>query len=145
MLFRKTIFNNEVINIQQEPAVDSHPFINLTNHPSKGWSKEQLEAAKQYGEIVDLPFPAVPADASAGSISDIADEVVQQVNKLTQNNTDSTIHVMGEMNLTYILVGRLQHLGYRCVASTTVRNAVDNPDGTKTIKFEFIQFREYGE
>lgn len=32
-------------------------FINLTNHPSDKWSKEQLEAARKYGEVVELVFP----------------------------------------------------------------------------------------
>ena len=34
-------------------------FINLTNHPSATWSEEQLKAARQYGEIVDLHFPII--------------------------------------------------------------------------------------
>ena len=31
-------------------------FINHTNHPSH-WLDEQLAAAHQYGEVVDIPFP----------------------------------------------------------------------------------------
>ena len=34
-------------------------FINLTNHPSADWSEEQLKAAHQYGEVVDLSFPDI--------------------------------------------------------------------------------------
>ena len=34
-------------------------FINHTNHPSQYWSDEQLAAAHQYGEVVDIPFPLI--------------------------------------------------------------------------------------
>lgn len=36
-------------------------FINLSNHSSYNWSIKQLEATHSYGEIIDIPFPAVPA------------------------------------------------------------------------------------
>lgn len=137
-LFSKT-------NIEQNPVGFPPLFINLSNHPSSTWDEKQLAAAREYGVVVDVPFPAVSAEATTEELEAIAQDLLEQVGVITKKNTDSTIHVMGEMNLTYILVGRLQHLGYRCVASTTVRNAVDNPDGTKTSKFQFVQFREYGE
>lgn len=137
-LFSKT-------NIEQNPVGFPPLFINLSNHPSFDWDEKQLAAAREYGVVVDVPFPAVPAEATTEELEAIAQDLLEQVGVITKKNTDSTIHVMGEMNLTYILVGRLQHLGYRCVASTTVRNTVDNPDGTKTSKFQFVQFREYGQ
>ena len=34
-------------------------FVNFTNHPSETWEEKQIEAAHQYGKIVDLPFPNV--------------------------------------------------------------------------------------
>ena len=34
-------------------------FINFSNHPSKAWGKAQLNAAMEYGEVIDIPFPAV--------------------------------------------------------------------------------------
>ena len=34
-------------------------FVNHTNHPSARWSAEQISAAQVYGEILDMPFPAV--------------------------------------------------------------------------------------
>ena len=34
-------------------------FVNFSNHPSLRWSDEQLKVARQqYGEIIDVPFPA---------------------------------------------------------------------------------------
>ena len=32
-------------------------LINLTNHPLSKWDEAQLQAAAQYGECVDIPFP----------------------------------------------------------------------------------------
>lgn len=34
-------------------------FINFSNHPSEAWGKTQLNAAMEYGEVIDIPFPAV--------------------------------------------------------------------------------------
>ena len=34
-------------------------FINHTNHPSQYWSDEQLDAGRQYGVIMDMPFPQI--------------------------------------------------------------------------------------
>ena len=34
-------------------------FINYTNHPSINWSEAQLQAAKIYGEIIDMAFPEI--------------------------------------------------------------------------------------
>lgn len=34
-------------------------FINFSNHPSANWSREQLEAARRYGEVADLSFPVI--------------------------------------------------------------------------------------
>ena len=31
-------------------------FINFSNHPSEAWGKAQLNAAMEYGEVIDIPF-----------------------------------------------------------------------------------------
>lgn len=118
-------------------------FINISNHPSSIWSAKQINAAIQYGKIIDIAFPAVDAMASKEDLMNIADSVVEKVQVITQGNITSTIHVMGEMCLTYSLVKRLKSLGYRCVASTAQRNAIAYSDGSKTSIFDFVSFREY--
>jgi hypothetical protein len=50
---------------------------------------------------------------------------------------------MGEMTLTYQLVGLLKDAGYRCYASTTVREVYEQEPGKKTVIFQFVNFREY--
>ena len=115
-------------------------FINLTNHPSSGWSKEQLEAAQRYGEIVDLSFPIVEPGFTSKDISELAGVVVGGIKKL---DPAPVVHVMGEMTFTYAVVSRLKALGITCIASTTERNTIMTSDGKKISEFKFVQFREY--
>lgn len=119
-------------------------FINLSNHPSASWKEDQLNAACQLGEVIDVPFPDVRPDWDAQRIHAEAKVVVGQVHQLVGGDTiGTTIHVMGEMTLTYALVKAFSEVGYHCVASTTERETIDNPDGTKLSKFHFAGFRDY--
>lgn len=114
-------------------------FLNLSNHPLALWSPEQLNAASQYGELKDIPFPDIPPTATTEEIYQLAQQVI-----CTLPLTPSiTVHVMGEMTLTYALVSLLKAKGIRCVASTTERLSTLNSDGSKTTFFQFVQFREY--
>ena len=115
-------------------------FINLTNHPSSGWGKEQLEAALKFGEVVDLSFPNIEPSFTFEEIQDLADSVVAGILKFGEK---PVVHVMGEMTFTYAVVFRLKALGIKCVASTTERNTVITPDGEKVSLFKFVQFRYY--
>ena len=49
-------------------------FINLSNHPSQGWEERQIKAASRYGEIVDWPFPPIPAEEGEEYIRRIVKE-----------------------------------------------------------------------
>ena len=115
-------------------------FINLTNHPSSGWSEEQLNAAKQYGEIVDLSFPNIEPYFTSKEINDLADITIDGIKTL---GAAPVVHIMGEMTFTYAVVSRLKALGLPCVASTTERLVKMMPDGKKVSDFKFVQFREY--
>lgn len=117
-------------------------LINLSNHPSDLWEGKQLEAAGQFGEIVDIPFPQVGPEASHEDILALAEECVHAIEEKAQD-AEITVHVMGEMTLTYAIVSRLKEMGIRCVASTTVRNTVVDDNGVKTSVFVFTMFREY--
>lgn len=117
-------------------------FINLSNHPSADWLPEQMEAAQHYGAVVDLPFPNISPYDDEACIAHLADEYVQRVRSLAQDN-DVVVHLMGEMNLTYALVSRLLSLGITCLASTTERNTVNLPNGEKKSTFRFVRFRRY--
>lgn len=117
-------------------------FINLSNHPSELWSKEQIEAAQEYGDIVDLPFPDVSPNAGKDEIEALVKEYLCKVMELSQGKT-TTVHLMGEMTLTFAMVKRLQAMGIRCIASTSDRLISMESDGTKRVKFDFVRFRDY--
>ena len=54
----------------------------------------------------------------------------------------SAVHLMGEMNFTFSLVNKLKANGIKCVASTTVRETVEE-NGVKISKFKFVRYRSY--
>lgn len=118
-------------------------LINLSNHPSDKWSEAQTAAAiEQFGSIVDLPFPQIEPDATLDDITKIAQDYLNRVHQ--KGNPETTaIHIMGEMTLTYQLVRMLKDAGYRCYASTTVREVYEQEPGKKTVIFQFVKFREY--
>ena len=116
-------------------------FINLSNHPSDKWSEEQINAARSYGEIVDMAFPVIEPILTKEDIL----RLVKVFTKMIVDNRDgkTVVHVMGEMTFTHNLVNALKELGITCLASTTERNTFMTPDGKKISEFKFVQFREY--
>ena len=54
-------------------------FINHTNHPSQYWSDTQLDAGRQYGVIMDMPFPRIDPMASSAEISQLAQEYAARI------------------------------------------------------------------
>ena len=117
-------------------------FINFSNHPSSFWDDAQRLAAEKYGEICDLPFPMVDGQSSEDEVSQLADSYVAKIISMGKPE-EITVHIMGEMTFTFMVVTRLKELGIRCVASTTERKTSYNADGTKLSEFSFVKFREY--
>ena len=116
-------------------------FINFSNHPSCHWGDAQRAAAEKYGEICDLPFPVVDGLSSEEEVSQLADRYVVQIMSMG-SPLELTVHIMGEMTFTFMVVTRLKELGIRCVASTTERKTTYNDDATKLSEFSFGTFRE---
>ncbi len=117
-------------------------FINLSNHPSDQWASDQLEATRQYGECIDLPFPQIDPAADSKAIGDLVSDYTQKIMQYTTDNI-VTVHLMGEMCFTYRLVSQLKSLGITCVCSTSTRHVHDEGNGRRTVEFHFAQFREY--
>jgi hypothetical protein len=117
-------------------------LINLSNHPSANWQPEQLAAAQSFGEVADIPFPAVDPNGDECYIHALCNEYVEKVLQTTKGKI-AAVHVMGEMTLTLSLVYALQTKGFTCVASTSQRICTDKGDGTKEMKFVFNRFRKY--
>ena len=132
-----------ILSGQGENVADlQRVFINISNHPSANWEDNQLLAARQYGPVVDFPFPQVSADATAGEITALAEQTAQRILE-EYPYTDITAHIMGEMTFTFALVTQMKVHGIRCVASCTDRVAENLGNGDKLSHFHFTQFREY--
>ncbi len=117
-------------------------FVNLSNHPSAMWSTAQLVEAQKYGEILDLPFPQVPARATVEQVADLAEDTVARVLELRPE----MVMCQGEFTLTYAIVTRLKAAGVTVVAACSERMVEERMvDGEykKTISFAFEQFRAF--
>ena len=114
-------------------------LLNLSNHPSSKWGEHQLAATEQYGGVFDMAFPNIPPAATEDDVRRLVEEFEVKV----RASGATVVHLMGEMCFSFALVSRLQKIGIPCVASTTERRTVENPDGSKTLSFEFVQFRGY--
>ena len=121
-------------------------MINFSNHPSTEWLEIQLKASEKYGHVIDFSFPAVDPMAEPYEIEQLAETYEIQLRQILANeNTGlSAVHIMGELTFCFSLVARLKKIGINCLASTTQRETVNNPDGSKTVRFGFVRFREYG-
>ncbi len=135
----KPLFTEEK---RQEIISTQHIFINLSNHPSSDWDIDQIMAAKIYGNIIDLPFPTVDPQYDESDIEGLANDYYNKVKKIA-SSYGTTIHIMGEMSLTFALIKKLQGSGYNCIASTTERCTIEHENGNKESSFHFVKFREY--
>lgn len=117
-------------------------LINLSNHPATAWGEAQKAAAEQYGEVMDMAFPQVAPNATEEDIDTLAAEYVSKITELAKGH-EVTVHIMGEMTLTYRIISELKHRGIRCVASTTERIVSTDEQGNKVSTFRFNQFRKY--
>lgn len=118
-------------------------FVNLSNHPSSDWSNEQKVMASRYGEIVDVPFPPVPSSCDGKDMEKLENKTMGAIIKAAYPAKEVTVHVMGEMTLTFRIVSQLKARGIRCVASTSERTAEELGNGEIISQFHFVAFREY--
>ena len=122
-------------------------LINLSNHPLARWSEKQRQTAEhQFGKIMDLPFPAIPTQADLEDVVRLVEKYIEKCTNILNNHgklKSSAIHIMGEMTFVYQFVQKMSEQGVSCVASTSERVAVEQLDGTKLSRFEFVQFRPY--
>lgn len=134
---------NQPSSKQVAPKKISTLFLNLTNHPSNLWCDKQLEAARTFGEIMDMPFPMIDETDNETYISALADEYFQKILELAKDK-NVTVHLMGELTFTFALLKRLQEYGIPCVASTSKRIVKEESAGRKSeVIFQFERFRRY--
>lgn len=119
-------------------------LINLSNHPYELWDDSQKMAAKEFGECVDLPFPAIDPAVDLDDIVMLSNIYLSKIKSLSENcNVSPVVHLMGEMVFVYVMANILRREGVRCVASTSERNTIDLGNGQKKIDFVFTRFRDY--
>lgn len=118
-------------------------LINYTNHPSVSWSADQLTAAGKYGEILDIPFPAVSPSATAEEISRLA---ATETTRILQHHPDAVL-CQGEFTLCYNIINELRRRHIPTLAACSERLTITEPgtDGYshRDSIFKFVQFREY--
>jgi hypothetical protein len=118
-------------------------FINLTNHPTTTWSEKQLCAAREYGEVLDVPFPEVDPTWTTAQVIEQAKSLTDEVLSLHP----TTVLCQGEFTLTYHLVTAFKKKGLPVVSATSKRAVEEGQDidgvNRRKYYFDFIQFREY--
>ena len=133
-------------------------LVNLSNHPSTNWGTEQRDAARVFGPVVDVPFPPINPHDDTAAVAALVTEYVARINSLfaahvatlgpeeEDTPTRDGVHLMGETS--FIIEFALQwHSGAvrePLYCSTTAREVVELPDGTKQSTFRFVQFRPMG-
>lgn len=118
-------------------------FVNFSNHRSEYWNETQKKAAKEWGNIIDVPFPKVDAEASEDEIARLAEKSVQEIMKHTPN----AVMCQGEFTLTYAVIQRLKERNVQVVSACSERETTEEyfNDGTslKHSEFHFVRFRRY--
>lgn len=117
-------------------------LLNLSNHPSSKWSHQQKDAAiKQFGGVLDMPFPMIDPNATLEEVQSLAEETFEAINAL--HLTGLSVHVMGEFTFCYAFLKLLEQQGIDAYASTTKREVRIDESGIKTSVFLFFKFRLY--
>lgn len=118
-------------------------LINCTNHPYEIWNEPQRKGALEYGEVIDVPFPAIEPTYTGEEIREI---VTEYANKIKAYRPDAVV-VAGEYTFAFMLVDKLLSDGIKvvCSCSKRVTTEIKKEDGTneKSSVFMFEQFREY--
>lgn len=118
-------------------------LINCTNHPYEIWNDPQREAARAYGEVKDLPFPAVSPEADSDELRAMTDEYAERIEK----QKPDAVLVAGEFTFAFMLVDKLLQDGVKVLSSCSKRvtQEVKREDGTNEKKsvFLFERFRDY--
>lgn len=121
-------------------------LINLSNHPSDKWSEKQKQVATaQFGAIRDMPFPNIPPEIDIKGVAEIALQqiaLILQSNKTETQPTDISILLNGEQSFLIVFYLLATKNELPCYVATSERNTVMNEDGSKTVQFNFVQFRK---
>lgn len=118
-------------------------FINLSNHFSDKWSKKQIEAARIYGEIINLPFPQVNPQSTSEDMDKLADNYYDRITYFN----DPVVMLQGEFIFTFRVTVKLKEAGIKVLAGRSERKVIESVNGEGLVErksvFEFVGFMEY--
>jgi hypothetical protein len=117
-------------------------FVNFTNHPKDNWTREQLEASKCYGEIVDVPFPGVSPESTTEQVRQEAEIYAEKI----MQYMPQFVLCQGEFCMAYHVTRILKEKEIRVGAACSERKVTEiaTEAGTqKTAFYQFVQYREY--
>lgn len=121
-------------------------FINYTNHPSANWGEKQTRQASEYGEIVDIHFPAISPEMSRDEIYELACRECERILCILEYEKDSAVLCQGEFSFTYLMVHFLQSKKIKVFTAVSERKVKELSEGDiscKEVEFCFQGFREY--
>lgn len=118
--------------------VGERVLVNFSNHPSSKWDKDQMEAAEQYGRVVDIAFPVVDENDDEEKIKKIGDEYLEEI----MQYATAAVMLQGEFTLSYYVIKELRKRNITVLAACTKRETYMNGD-IKISIFKFKRFREY--
>ena len=120
--------------------------INVANHPSSTWSQKQRAYFGDDAVIVDIPHPAINPKCTADDLDvasfGFADWLVSLVNDKV-DKTRVCFIIAGAQGFIFRVVGFLLMAGYNVFEATSERNTTLNPDGSKTVRFDFVGLRSF--
>ena len=118
-------------------------FVNVSNHPSSLWLKNQRKNAMEYGEIVDVAFPAIYKEYNSSKYDELVEEYLEKILILQPE----AVMVQGEFIFTYRLVKELKERSIKVLSSRSERVSKEFKDENDVIHkhsiFEFVGFQEY--
>ncbi len=120
-------------------------FINFTNHPCTNWGKDQIEETEKYGEIKEIPFPAINPRASKIDIQNLAEKYADNIFALLEQGENNAVLCQGEYSFCFAVTNLLKNSGVKVLCACSERRVVEEFDGKKTLKrseFHFIGYRE---
>lgn len=120
-------------------------IINVSNHPSSKWSKEQVDACNG-AVILDCAFPNINEKATAYEMDAACYGFADWLTSTVHGVDKAHVHFMvaGEQGAHFRIVGFLKMADFSVIQATSSRNTVVSEDGkTKTVTFNFGILREY--
>jgi hypothetical protein len=132
-------------------------LLNVSNHDPKTWSPKQKQG---WDKILHIPFPEVDPSWDFEKLKKVAQDLTDKICQVTGASYGPScdcgwshgIHdgkarrdgwrlcLQGESSLCALLQMQMG-VTYWQVFPCSARNTVENADGSKTVRFEFVQWR----